>query len=203
MGEFYYIDDSTKQQCGPFSIEELRSKGIQPQTLVWRSGMANWIEARTVSELAPLFGGQAPQPEAQQSSYSQYTQSSGTSAQQQYAQPQYNQPPYGQNQYNNGNAYNNNQAWNNQSGINDVRPMPKNWLVESILVTVLCCLPFGIAGIVSATKVESLYYSGDYEAAEQAAKDAKKWTIVGFCSVLVIGVIYFIFAIFMGMLSAF
>ena len=38
---------------------------------------------------------------------------------------------------------------------------PKNWLVESILVTVLCCLPFGIAGIVNASKVEVLFLSGD------------------------------------------
>lgn len=35
--------------------------------------------------------------------------------------------------------------------------MPKTWLVESILVTCLCCLPFGIVGIVNATKVESAY----------------------------------------------
>ena len=197
MTEFYYIDDATKQQCGPFSMTDLQSKGIHPETQVWRSGMANWTEARNVPELAFLFGGQAPQSNVQQP---EYPQASASSAQQQYTQPQYNnQQQYSQNQYT-GNGYNPNY---NQGGINDVRPMPKNWLVESILVTVLCCLPFGIAAIVSATKVESLYYAGDYEAAEQASKDAKKWTIVGFCSVLVIGVLYFIFAIVMGMLSAF
>src|SRR5574344_900091 len=27
---------------------------------------------------------------------------------------------------------------------------PKTWLVESILVTILCCLPFGIVGIINA-----------------------------------------------------
>ena len=27
---------------------------------------------------------------------------------------------------------------------------PKTWLVESILVTLFCCLPFGIVGIVNA-----------------------------------------------------
>ena len=33
---------------------------------------------------------------------------------------------------------------------------PKNWLVESILVTLFCCLPLGIAGIINASKVEGL-----------------------------------------------
>ncbi len=196
MTEFYYIDDATKQQCGPFSLGDLQSKGIHPETQVWRSGMPNWTEARNVSELASLFGGQVPQPDVQQSEFSE---TSTTYAQQQYTQPQYNnQQQYNQNQYN-GNTYNSNY---NQGGINDVRPMPKNWLVESILVTVLCCLPFGIAGIVSATKVESLYYAGDYEAAEQASKDAKKWTIVGFSSTFVIGILYVIFVVLLGVLSA-
>ena len=34
---------------------------------------------------------------------------------------------------------------------------PKNWLVESILVTIFCCLPFGIAGIVFASQVNSKF----------------------------------------------
>lgn len=198
MTEFYYIDDATKQQCGPFALTDLQSKGIKTSTLVWRSGMPNWVEAQTVSELAFLFGGQLENAEAQ-SQQPQYTQSTSS---QQYAQPQYKQSQYGQNQYN-GNGYNSNSSWNNQSGVNDVRPMPKNWLVESILVTVLCCLPFGIAGIVSATKVESLYYAGDYEAAEQASKDAKKWTIVGFSSTFVLIILYFIFVVGLGLLSTF
>lgn len=202
MTEFYYIDEATKQQCGPFVLADLQSRGIKPETLVWKSGMPNWVAASSVSELASLFGGAIPQPETQQTPYSQSTNTSGGYSQQYNQQQSYNQQSYGQNQYNGG-SYNTNQGWNNQGGINDVRPMPKNWLVESILVTVLCCLPFGIAGIVSATKVESLYYAGDYEAAEQASKDAKKWTIVGFCSTFVVVILYFIFAVGMGVLSAF
>ena len=49
-------------------------------------------------------------------------------------------------------------------------PRPKNWLVESILATIFCCLPFGIAGIVFATQVNSKYDSGDYAGALQASK---------------------------------
>ena|ERR1700733_10300267 len=60
------------------------------------------------------------------------------------------------------------------------QPQPKNWLVESILVTIFCCLPFGIAGIVFASQVNSKYQSGDYAGALQASKDAGKWTKIAF-----------------------
>lgn len=72
------------------------------------------------------------------------------------------------------------------------RIMPKTWLVESILVTVLCCLPFGIIGIINATKVENLYLSGKYDMAEYYSNQAKKWTLWGLISSLVIGVLYII-----------
>ena len=57
---------------------------------------------------------------------------------------------------------------------------PKNWLVESILVTIFCCLPFGIAGIVFAAQVNSKWAVGDYSGALQSSKDAGKWTKIGF-----------------------
>lgn len=57
---------------------------------------------------------------------------------------------------------------------------PKNWLVESILVTIFCCMPFGIAGIVFAAQVNSKIASGDYAGAIRASQDAAKWTKIGF-----------------------
>jgi len=72
---------------------------------------------------------------------------------------------------------------------------PKNWLLESILVTLFCCLPFGIAGIVNAAKVESRFYAGDFESADRSAAEAKKWTMIGFWVGLA-GIL--IYAIFMG-----
>jgi len=68
---------------------------------------------------------------------------------------------------------------------------PKNYLLESILVTLFCCLPFGIAGIVNASKVESLHYSGDVVGAKRAADEAKKWTMIGLFSGIAVIIIYF------------
>ncbi len=70
--------------------------------------------------------------------------------------------------------------------------LPKTWLVESILVTVLCCIPFGIVGIINATKVESCYINKQYDLAQQHSDNAKKWTLWGFFSSIVIFVIYII-----------
>lgn len=59
-------------------------------------------------------------------------------------------------------------------------PRPKNWLVESILVTLFCCLPFGIVGIVNSANVNSRFDAGDLMGAEKASKEAGKWTKIGF-----------------------
>jgi hypothetical protein len=58
--------------------------------------------------------------------------------------------------------------------------IPRTWLVESILVTLFCCLPFGIAGIVFASRVESKHQAGDYVGAEKASREAGQWTKIGF-----------------------
>lgn len=79
---------------------------------------------------------------------------------------------------------------------------PKNWLVESILVTIFCCLPFGIAGIVFAAQVNSKYDTGDYTGAEIASKNAAKWTKIGFFTGLVLGILY-ILAIVLGGMGVF
>jgi hypothetical protein len=73
----------------------------------------------------------------------------------------------------------------------DQKP-PKTWLVESILVTLFCCLPFGIAGIVNASKVESQFYSGDIDGAERSSEEAKKWTSISLGLGIVGVVLYFI-----------
>lgn len=68
---------------------------------------------------------------------------------------------------------------------------PKNWLVESILATLFCCLPFGIVGIINAAKVNSAFDGGDVAGAMKASADAKKWTRISF----IIGIVMWIILI--------
>lgn len=167
MREYHYID-AAGQQCGPYPLHELKAYPISKTTMVWTTGMADWVEAQTVSDLNFLFDAAA-----QQAPQSSPTQTAGQ--------------PYQQ-----AGGYN----YNNQRGVLDgAMPMPKNWLVESILVTLFCCLPFGIAGILSASKVESLYRIGDFEGATRASNDAKKWIKFGFFGGLVVVILYIIYMV--------
>ena len=80
--------------------------------------------------------------------------------------------------------------------------MPKTWLVESILVTLFCCLPFGIVGIIEANKVEALFSVGQREQALYHSNQAKKWVTWGFFSALIGIGLYILFWIVIGVVAA-
>lgn len=72
----YFIHDG-KEEAGPFSIEELKSKKISRDIHVWREGLSSWQPAGTLQELEqvflvppPFFSNESPSyiPEQTQSS---------------------------------------------------------------------------------------------------------------------------------------
>lgn len=66
----FFIIDRNGQQAGPFSFDQLVQKGISPETLVWKQGMADWTPAWKVEELkAVLEAIRANQQQAQQQNY--------------------------------------------------------------------------------------------------------------------------------------
>lgn len=77
-------------------------------------------------------------------------------------------------------------------------PKPDNYLVWAILTTILCCLPFGIVSIVYSTKVDNLYYAGQYEEAQAKAKSAKTWAIIAASSGVLFMVLYLIVVVVLG-----
>ena len=76
------------------------------------------------------------------------------------------------------------------------------YLIFAIISTLLCCLPLGIVAIVYASKINSLQRSGDYAGAQNAAKKAKMFTIIGTVAALVVSIFYIIFAIVIGIGSS-
>jgi len=151
MAEWYYTQGG--QQQGPVSEQDIRgmfAQGrLQPQDLVWREGMANWLPMAQV----PEFGGSpgAGQP---------HQQTIGANV------GYYNPQPGG-------------------------APPPPNYLVQAILVTLCCCLPFGIVAIVYAAQVNGLAQSGNYAGAMAKSEDAKKWCWIGFICGLVANLLLF------------
>lgn len=51
----FFIIDRNGQQAGPFSFDQLVQKGISPETLVWKQGMADWAPAWKVEELRAVL----------------------------------------------------------------------------------------------------------------------------------------------------
>ncbi len=55
-----------------------------------------------------------------------------------------------------------------------------NYLVQSIIVTLCCCLPAGIPAIVYAAQVNGKLQAGDVDGAVRASKNARTWCWVAF-----------------------
>jgi uncharacterized RDD family membrane protein YckC len=56
--KFYIAIDG--QPAGPFTIEELKSKKIQRETLVWTDGLDNWTKAENIPILKDILRGIPP-----------------------------------------------------------------------------------------------------------------------------------------------
>jgi len=77
-----------------------------------------------------------------------------------------------------------------------------NYLWQSICVTVLCCMPFGVPAIIYAAKVDGLQARGDNAGALAASKTAKMWCWVAFGCGLAFILFYVAVMIFAGVSSA-
>ncbi len=63
----FFIIDRNGQQAGPFSFDQLVQKGISPETLVWKQGMADWdscLEGRGTESSTGSCRSQPKQPES-------------------------------------------------------------------------------------------------------------------------------------------
>ena len=82
------------------------------------------------------------------------------------------------------------------------KPMPPTYLWQSIVVTIVCCLPLGILAIVFAAQVASRWQNGDYEGAMRTSKTARNVAFVSFIVGLIVHItllVYFVFVV--GLLS--
>ena len=148
----YFIVENN-QPAGPFEIEELVRKGIKADDLVWCEGMEQWTSASNISEIMAALNRCPGIPPVMPLNM--------------------NQPP----------VYKTEQEPAAPEQVVSTMPaMPNTWLVASIIVTLFCCAPFGIAAIVYAARVETLWQTGRYEDAEKTSGKAKNGRLIAFLS---------------------
>jgi hypothetical protein len=81
-------------------------------------------------------------------------------------------------------------------------PYVPNYLVQAILVTLFCCLPFGIVAIVFAAQVNGKLAAGDHAGAVQTSNQAKMWCWISFGIGLVVVVAYVGFMLLVALAGA-
>ena len=71
----------------------------------------------------------------------------------------------------------------------------ENNLVLAVIVTALCCMPFGIVGIVYATQVNAKAMAGDIAGAEECARKSRRWSLWGLGLGFVVIVAYLVLVV--------
>lgn len=155
----YYVGKNGSQS-GPYPLDELKNMAssgrLGATDLIWTEGMSEWKPAGAA--LPDLFAKAAPAAPAP-----------GPVAQaaSPFPAPQGLPPPPAV-----------------ESGVLLGAPIP-TFLWQSIVVTMCCCLPFGIPAIIYASQVESKRQHGDIAGAMLSSKNAKMWCWIG----LIVGLI--------------
>ena len=166
----YWIRENG-QQSGPFSLEELQLRTFaKGDTFVWHKGLEGWMHIENVPELAHLI---APEPaaEPEQKAVESEAEVSETPKDMEeaeeaevrestpplfYSMP--TPPPYME------------QPQAIAPPMHEQAPRPEcppTNLVAAIVCTLLCCTPFGVAGIVCAVLTQNHYNAGNYEKARK------------------------------------
>ncbi|MBO9681636.1 MAG: DUF4339 domain-containing protein [Flavisolibacter sp.] len=50
------------ESLGPYTIEELKNLSVTKDDYIWKEGLADWVQAKSLSELTQLFASSAPPP---------------------------------------------------------------------------------------------------------------------------------------------
>lgn len=185
----YYVAEN-EQPVGPFEVSQLIARGLKGTDLVWTEGLEGWVTAESVEEIRmALYAPNGSSQEYRETAIPEINPAQNTQCPPPPFRPAYAQPAQPTQPH----------AAGFQQQVDEIPP--KNWLLESILVTILCCLPFGIVGIIKASSVNSLWMTGQYDNARKASADAKRWTIIGLCCGLVWIILYAIFWVTIGFAS--
>lgn len=150
-------------QRGPYTIEELADMNLQPDTPVWYEGLDNWITAAESPGLAPLLATRRDDGNDRphdvdfvdlSDNHAAETPDSGARLQQSAVRQPTEQTSQSAAQMPQGKC-------------------PPTYLALSIIATICCCLPLGIASIFFSGKVKPKWQLGDEAGARKASETAE------------------------------
>ncbi|MDD6900800.1 MAG: CD225/dispanin family protein [bacterium] len=166
----YWIRENG-QQSGPFSLEELQLRTFaKGDTFVWHKGLEGWMHIENVPELAHLIAPEsaaepeqkAVESEAEVSETPKDMEETEEAEVRESTPPLFHSmptpPPYME------------QPQVTAPTMHEQTPRPEcppTNLVAAIVCTLLCCTPFGVAGIVCAVLTQNHYNAGNYEKARK------------------------------------
>lgn len=162
--KYFAMIDGTRQ--GPFTLAELDTAGVRPDTYVWCKGMEDWKQAREVADIcrfyrqriddlmhpAPAPANAAPSEKAPDAGRQPgLTRFPGIGGSQIFEQPEpdYNIPP-------------------------------RTMIVESILLTFLCAPLPGLVALYFALNTRRKWEEGKKEEAYDNSRRAKMWCGITF-----------------------
>lgn len=152
-------------QSGPVDVEGLKSMALTSRAYVWHEGLSDWVKITQLPELQGLYemvDEPAVQGQPLEAATQQSTSASAATTWQSAQGNERIQEPASQ------------------------EPCPPTNLVWAILACVFCCIPFGIVGIIYASKVSKCYFAGDLVGAKRASETGAWWIIAA----MVIGVVW-------------
>lgn len=165
------------QPQGPFTPDEIAARGVASPTLrVWRKGLPEWVQLSQIPELAQQLGVDGAAEDNVES------EEPAVAATVEAAEEVKVRQPFAQFQT----------QWQaswgaaGQQQTADYEPMPPTYLPWNVLVTICCCIPVGIAGVIFSSQVSRKYYRGDLEGARQASERAAWCFIIAFTLGLVL-----------------
>lgn len=196
-------------QEGPMEVEQMKEYNITPTTYVWCAGMKDWAYARDVEDLREVIKHAEEATEAEPAPEAVVTSADEPKTEDVVAEE------IGENVEENAVEAEEAESVEHESAeMPEPQPMtepqlrqtpvqqqvpaepkkelpcPSNNLIWAILVTIFCCQPFPICGIIAiiyAAQVNSKYYNEGYEAAKKASDRAALWCIIS----IVVGILGF------------